>query len=1278
MGSCVCGEDENRRAIVPGSTEFKPMAAPSRFESLFDEMAVSIERGQIASALRLADRARRIAPCNPLCHVLNAQLLILSGAPRQAVELLQGKSDPEAIVTRGQAFQAQGLLGQASECCLDLLRRFAVDSVAKLRDFASGICQVRGSHETPGWIGVDSGLRLVGEARNSSRLDIRVSDGFSASVACAEEPGGFAAFEYSLPNGVSGAVTACVDGEALLGSGLSWPPDFEVSGWVAFDGKSLVGEARLGWSPNLPVTLTIGRSGESQRRIYAVKPVPDPGPPPFSIQLNRWELAADAIDVSVLLPNGNQIPLVGSPLELQRRRPTPIGPRPHRNAGGGRCLDERAGEVIDIVIPVYAGFDETLECLGSVLDSTDRADAEVVVVNDASPDARLCEELVRLSDEARITLLTNPANVGFPGAVNVGMRLHPGRDVILLNSDTKVSGDWLSRLRDAARSAEDIGTVTPMSEAGSITDYVRRDVSVAEIDRIAGRVNAGKVVDLPVGVGLCLYVRRKCLEETGEFDETAFASGYGEESDFCLRARSLGWRHIAATDVFVGHKGGLSYGRKKDMLKRRNRRVLNFLHPGYDKLVDDFTAENPLQEARRAIDMQLLLDRATRPVLLITGRLPGGVKRHVGQRQAELSSAGHTVVVLQPADEDGPPRGVTLEVDSLGLRDLVFDLPGDMQLLGKFSLELGLSHIELHHFLDIPSSFLEFITTIGIPYNVYIHDYLWVCPRITLIGGDGRYCGEPPIEDCEACVQTHGSSLTEPATVAALRARSSVILRGANRAIAPSWDARERLARYFSGLAIEVIPWEDPAAVPVPAKATALAEPLPQPQRIRVAVIGAIGIQKGFQVLLDCARDAAARNLNLEFIVIGYSLDDELLMATGRVFITGPYDEEEIGDLLERERCDIAFFPSIFPETWCYALTYALARNMPVVAFDRGALAERLRSNSKAHLVRPMAGGGQINDSLQQAMGRKTISNSLEETPMDPTPTTTDQPESHGPVARELTSSVQVLNLPEGIYTVSIAEGAPPKGPTGEMALPALQVGLAPVRSSGSVDFLTGASTFDRWLAYDTDRIVIKIVGGDAALFLTSVHAPDSPVLAVDIKRLPAQVVVPANGPAAPQEETAGGATDPRVQILTHIRNVGDLQFTDSWAGWPGQQLWIEAFAISVLGPLPSDAIEYCGILANGLRTPWIGNQAICGSRGAGLPMLGFAVRLKPEFAELYDLEYAGQFISGAFVGPLADETSCRSNQPGDALEAIEIRITARQIDRDLTPISEPQYSLDT
>src|SRR5690606_36684009 len=54
---------------------------------------------------------------------------------------------------------------------------------------------------------------------------------------------------------------------------------------------------------------------------------------------------------------------------------------------------------------------------------------------------------------------------------------------------------------------------------------------------------------MPLLNGFCLLIRRAVLDEVGFFDEERFAAGYGEENDYCLRARAAGWRLALADDT---------------------------------------------------------------------------------------------------------------------------------------------------------------------------------------------------------------------------------------------------------------------------------------------------------------------------------------------------------------------------------------------------------------------------------------------------------------------------------------------------------------------------------------------------------------------------------------------------------------------------------------------------------------------------------------------------------------------------------------------------------
>ena len=69
-------------------------------------------------------------------------------------------------------------------------------------------------------------------------------------------------------------------------------------------------------------------------------------------------------------------------------------------------------------------------------------------------------------------MLRLPARRGFAAASNAGIAAGRG-DVVLLNSDTHVTVGWLEKLRAAALSAPDIGTVTPFSNQATICSLPR-------------------------------------------------------------------------------------------------------------------------------------------------------------------------------------------------------------------------------------------------------------------------------------------------------------------------------------------------------------------------------------------------------------------------------------------------------------------------------------------------------------------------------------------------------------------------------------------------------------------------------------------------------------------------------------------------------------------------------------------------------------------------------------------------------------------------------------
>ena len=166
-----------------------------------------------------------------------------------------------------------------------------------------------------------------------------------------------------------------------------------------------------------------------------------------------------------------------------------------------------------------------------------------------------------------------------------------------------------------------------------------------------------------------------------------------------------------------------------------------------------------------------------------------------------------------------------------------------------------------------------------------------------------------------------------------------------------------------------------------------------------------------------------------------------------------------------------------------------------------------------------------------------------------------------------------------------------------------------------------------------------KISGGSASLLLTSIRSQESAVLSVDLRKL--DIKEQTVGAGARLAAADDGlledrvASDPAarvlpIRVLVHVQNTGDLEFTRSWAGRTDERLWIEAFTASCMEPDAADLIEYRGVTADGFSTPWLSNELLCGSRGRGMPLTAFAIRIKPEAVEQYECVYRGRFASGA------------------------------------------------
>jgi GT2 family glycosyltransferase/glycosyltransferase involved in cell wall biosynthesis len=639
-----------------------------------------------------------------------------------------------------------------------------------------------------------------------------------------------------------------------------------------------------------------------------------------------------------------------------------------------------------------------LRCLFSVLIAKQETPFRLVVVNDCSPEPEVEQVLTKLALRGLIELHRMPHNVGFVEACNYGFALHPDRDVVLLNSDTEVHGNWLDRLRAAALRSSRIATVTPLSNNAEICSYPnfaqdnRRQLEIDDesLDRFASIANRGHEIEIPTGVGFCMYVRRACLDIIGPFDRVKFGHGYGEENDFCRRAVKAGWRNILAADVFVRHYGATSFGHSKTDRVNRALERLSELHPEYAPMVEEFIQQDPVRPLRESLDIVRLTNRAGKgAVLFVLHRRGGGVEQHA-QDLAKLLEDHGTPVFFCRVVADGSQR---LQIEDPGCPETpnlpTFRVAHDVLQFSQTLAKIGVCHIHIHHLADMPDTTADFIRNVArsskLAYDVTLHDYLAICPRITLVDRSGVYCGEPPIDVCEDCIGRDGSPFGYP-SVWEWRERYTRLLSGARRVFVPDEDVMVRIRRYqpMTNLVLRphscsYAPRATDGQVRQRSRATS--------GRRRIAILGAISRHKGSSLLFETARVAKLRRLPVDFVVVGYSDRDYELAELGNVEITGPYQEHKAVAQLIRADADLVWFPAVWPETFSYTLSAVFAARMFPIAFDFGALASRIRATGIGSLW-----------PLETMLDPARLAEMLLEEPVLHTPIRYENPNYHNPL----------------------------------------------------------------------------------------------------------------------------------------------------------------------------------------------------------------------------------------------------------------------------------------
>ncbi|NOY77249.1 MAG: glycosyltransferase [Calditrichaeota bacterium] len=227
--------------------------------------------------------------------------------------------------------------------------------------------------------------------------------------------------------------------------------------------------------------------------------------------------------------------------------------------------------LFSIVIVTYHSERTLGTTLKSIYENT-TIPYEIIIVDNASK-KDVQDVIEELDIQLPVSVIRNSENLGFSKACNQGIRQAKGDYIVLLNPDTAVTSDWLSRM--LRHFSPDTGAVGPISNyAAGLQNYIhyvdpkwQGDFPLEKLAELIARQNVRKSVETKLLIGFCMMIRREAIEKVGLLDEELFLGN--DDLDYSLRLREAGYTLKIATDTFVYHEGQHSFKTLESAEKER-------------------------------------------------------------------------------------------------------------------------------------------------------------------------------------------------------------------------------------------------------------------------------------------------------------------------------------------------------------------------------------------------------------------------------------------------------------------------------------------------------------------------------------------------------------------------------------------------------------------------------------------------------------------------------------------------------------------------------------
>lgn len=610
--------------------------------------------------------------------------------------------------------------------------------------------------------------------------------------------------------------------------------------------------------------------------------------------------------------------------------------------------------VVDVLLPV----EESLEELQQQMEQISRTNIcyQMIFLEDRIDNQEVKAYLDQyVKDNPSSRVVHNERKIGIVSSLNRGLVLSRADFVVLLGAKVTLPPYWLERLVMPMTKDATVASVTPFTNHGLIAGFpvpnrrnrVFDDETVETTDQAFQKVRS-LYTTVPYGVGFCMAMSREVIHKIGVLNQQNFQELDGADIDWALRAAQAGFRNVMAENLYVKNdRFSTDMLEGERMLSRKQEKIVKRRSPDYQKMIEQFEAEDPLAEIRAYAFSQIVVERSERRRIIFHQEGDPSADRYMRLYIDEKLRENEAVLSVQYSPETDLYLA-SLEYDSYRMNFSFTSLKEVLEMAQK----LEARRIILGRLFGIPETgellraVRQYADNEGSRLVIMLLDYFSICPRSNMLDAKGRACTLAEGE-CEACL---GKNAGGQNRILAWRQMWKDFLRDAQEILYYSDTLIRTMEPYF-GVLEKVHKMEKPSAKLAPVERIRK-----RSSHINVLIPGPLTKSTGLDYVTELVRQAEKERIDMRFFVRGECQKRSL---GKNVRITPSNGAFNVPAFMLKHDIDVCLIPDAVPDAIGRRTALFMEMNVPIAGRNMG---------ETGYLLERYEKGLVLSDTVQKAM----------------------------------------------------------------------------------------------------------------------------------------------------------------------------------------------------------------------------------------------------------------------------------------------------------------------